>query len=244
MSTNTSTNIDNNQQLPINKEIVTKILNIISYGLVKGLGNPEPGKMCIEAAVCFAYGLPHNDNPPCVGSEVKKFKIGLNDCNWSSDLARANGMKKLAIAQLGSNTIDQKKFFELVKIKEIQQIIPFLRKNLKEEYVKFENNELNEEYKKVMTFEDCKNLAAKLAKHYNYNNYNNNYYYNYNNYNFYNYNYYYNYKNNYNYYYNYNNYYNYNSSFDNFLNLNAKIALEALQELKSPGCEYLYLCDQ
>jgi hypothetical protein len=47
--------------------------------------------MCVEAAVCYALGLPHSDNPPCVGYAVRQYKIRLNDSNWSSNEARAKG---------------------------------------------------------------------------------------------------------------------------------------------------------
>lgn len=33
------------------KEHAVKILDLLSHGLVKGLGEPIPGKMCVEAAV-------------------------------------------------------------------------------------------------------------------------------------------------------------------------------------------------
>jgi hypothetical protein len=68
----------------------------------------------------------HNDKPSCVGSAVRDFKIGLNDSDWSSDQARAKGLRKLAIAQLGSDQIDQQKFTELLLLKTIQQLAPLL----------------------------------------------------------------------------------------------------------------------
>ena len=40
-----------------------RIVELLSHGLVAGLGKPEPGKMCVEAAVCFALGLPHGGQP-------------------------------------------------------------------------------------------------------------------------------------------------------------------------------------
>ena len=43
-----------------------KIADLLQHGLVKGVGTPEPGKMCIEALVCYALGLPHGDDPGCV----------------------------------------------------------------------------------------------------------------------------------------------------------------------------------
>ncbi len=98
----------------INETLVNNILDLLKYGLVKGLGVQEPGKMCVEAVVCAAMNLPHSDNPPCVGSAVRAFKIHLNDSNWNSNAARAVGMKRLAIAQLGSKEIDQVEFVKLL----------------------------------------------------------------------------------------------------------------------------------
>lgn len=79
-----------------------KLLEVVDKGLTNGLGLPEPGKMCVEAAVCYALGLPHDDNPPCVAAAVRSFKISLNDSNWPSKKARARGLRRLAVAQLGS----------------------------------------------------------------------------------------------------------------------------------------------
>ncbi len=75
--------------MTINKELAEKVLSTVDAGLCSGVGVPEPGKMCIEAAVNFAMGLPHGDEPHCVGKAVRRFKIELNDANWSSNEARA-----------------------------------------------------------------------------------------------------------------------------------------------------------
>lgn len=80
--------------------------------------------MCIEAAVCFALGLPHGDNSPCVGKAVRRFKIRLNDASWPTNADRTTGMRKLAIAQLGSDEIDQQKFAEIVALRTTQVIVP------------------------------------------------------------------------------------------------------------------------
>jgi hypothetical protein len=112
------------------EEQCSKILQVVDHGLIKGLGIPEPGKMCIEAAVSFALGLPHTDNLNCVGSDVRRFKISLNDSHWSSDKNRAKGLRKLAIAQLGSNSIDQIKFSHFVIIETIKQILPIILDNI------------------------------------------------------------------------------------------------------------------
>jgi hypothetical protein len=106
------------------REHAAKIIELLQHGLVEGVGKPEPGKMCVEAAVCYALGEPHGDTPTCVGSAVRAFKIRLNDAKWPSNQARAEGLREIAIAQLGSNEIDQREFARRVTLKVIQQIIP------------------------------------------------------------------------------------------------------------------------
>ena len=96
------------------KELAAKVLEVVDCGLSGGLGEPKPGMMCVEAAVCYAMGLPHGDEPTCVGKAVRAAKIGLNDAKWSSNSARANGMRRVAIAQLGSDKIDQVRFTALI----------------------------------------------------------------------------------------------------------------------------------
>jgi hypothetical protein len=80
--------------------------------------------MCIEAAVCYALGLPHGDNPQCVANAVQWYKIVINDSAWSSKAARARGMRRVAIAQLGSDQIDERRFAEIVARLTIQRILP------------------------------------------------------------------------------------------------------------------------
>src|ERR1700721_260365 len=85
----------------ITTEVIQKFDAILERGLCKGVGERD-GQMCIEAAVCAAMDLPHGDEPTCVEPAVRKFKIGLNDSNWSSPAARAAGLRDLGIAQIGS----------------------------------------------------------------------------------------------------------------------------------------------
>lgn len=105
---------------------VIKLLKTVDEGLCSGVGEPQPGQMCVEAAVCYALDLPHGDEPNCVGWAVRKAMISINDGKWSSDEARAKGLRKLAVAQLGSDTIDQRRFSELYALKAIQQLSPLL----------------------------------------------------------------------------------------------------------------------
>jgi hypothetical protein len=43
-----------------------KLVEIVNAGLVSGLGEPRPGSLCVEAAVCLALGEAHSDTPSCV----------------------------------------------------------------------------------------------------------------------------------------------------------------------------------
>lgn len=90
------------KRIEINAKLANKVLDVVGAGLVSGVGVPVPGKMCVEAAVCYALGLPHGDDPPCVHDDIVGFKISLNDLNWSTSEARARGLRRIAIAQLGT----------------------------------------------------------------------------------------------------------------------------------------------
>ena len=95
----------------ITRKNAKKVLEVVDAGLVSGLGIPKPGYMCVEAAVNYALGLPHGDNPDCVAPSLRSLKIRLNDSSWSSPAARAKGLRRLAIAQLGSaGALDEKEF--------------------------------------------------------------------------------------------------------------------------------------
>src|SRR5208337_5228881 len=100
-----------NKQSKITEVIARKVLETVDAGLVGGVGVPVPGQMCVEAAVCYALGLPHGDDPGCVAPALRALKIRLNDASWSSNQARARGMRRLAVAQLGStDVLDETEF--------------------------------------------------------------------------------------------------------------------------------------
>ncbi len=112
-------------QLVIDREVVRKVVETVDAGLVSGVGKPIPGQMCVEAAVCFALGLPHGDNPECVAPTLRTLKIRLNDSAWSSDQARAKGLRKLAVLQLGTrDVLDEKEFMARVVEMTIRKIVP------------------------------------------------------------------------------------------------------------------------
>lgn len=111
--------------IEITREIAAKVLTTVDAGLVKGVGDPVPGKMCVEAAVCYAMGLPHGDNPDCVSPVLRSLKIRLNDSAWSSNEARGKGLRRLALVQLGSaGALDEKQFLERVVEMTISKIVP------------------------------------------------------------------------------------------------------------------------
>jgi hypothetical protein len=92
-----------------------RILATVDAGLSHGLGAPHPGHMCVEAAVCFALDLPHSDDPKCVAQSLRKLKIALNDLAWPSPAERAKALRRLAIAQLGTNKdLDELEFTKRV----------------------------------------------------------------------------------------------------------------------------------
>src|ERR1700678_467866 len=109
----------------ITSEIAAKVLATVDAGLCSGVGVPELGKMSVEAAVCYALGLPHGDEPSCVSRALRSFKIKLNDAKWSSNTARAKGLRRLALVQLGSaGHLDDHKFAKRVAKLAIQKAVP------------------------------------------------------------------------------------------------------------------------
>jgi len=111
--------------MEITKEIAIKVRDTVDAGLVRGKGRPIPGQMCVEAAVCFAMGLPHSDEPSCVSPAKRALKICLNDSDWSSNSARAKGMRRLALVQLGSaGAVDDNDFARRIAEMTIRKIVP------------------------------------------------------------------------------------------------------------------------
>ena len=109
----------------IDIEIARKVLAVVDAGLVHGVGKPILGQMCVEAAVCYALGLPHGDDPACVSRALRSLKIRLNDSKWSSNEVRAKGLRRLALAQLGSRDhLDDKEFVKRVAALAIRVSVP------------------------------------------------------------------------------------------------------------------------
>lgn len=110
--------------------LIPKFDAILQRGLCAGVGDRD-GQMCIEAAICAALDLPHGDNPSCVVSSVRTFKIRLNDAKWSSPEARAKGLRALGIAQIGSKGIVKDgNFIKRISEQTIRILIPRLFREL------------------------------------------------------------------------------------------------------------------
>ncbi len=153
------------QPITVRRSHVVKLVELLSHGLVAGLGEQKPGKMCVEAAVCCALGLPHGDNPPCVGESIRNFKIGLNDSSWSSNQTRAKGMARLAIAQLGSDELNQREFSRLLALRVTQKLLPDAlidySQYCKPEYVE-KHKEIANDCANARTNEDVKDSLDRL----------------------------------------------------------------------------------
>jgi hypothetical protein len=146
--------------MEITQKIAQNVLDTVNAGLVHGLGKAIPGQMCVEAAVCFAMGLPHSDNPPCVSPALRRLKIVLNDSYWSSKSARANGLRELALLQLGTaGVLDEVEFAKRVILLVINKYLPpMLRKiNLNQEA------DVCEKAKNLDTARDAAHAACRAA---------------------------------------------------------------------------------
>src|SRR5690349_11271401 len=87
----------------VNDMIARRVIHIVSAGLSDGIGNDTIGHMCVEAAVCYAYGLGRDDAPPCVHPYLRSFKIAMNDAPvWNDAKDRAEALKRIALMQLGT----------------------------------------------------------------------------------------------------------------------------------------------
>jgi len=103
--------------------VVPKFDAILSRGLCAGVGI-RTGSMCIEAAICAALDEPHGDRPSCVHSTLRDYKIRLNDAQWSSPTARATGLRRLGILQLGTaEGFDSVRFAELLSIRTVRDLL-------------------------------------------------------------------------------------------------------------------------
>jgi hypothetical protein len=93
--------------MKITKKHAEKVATLLSCGVIHGdVGARAPGQMCVEAVISAAFGEPEiNDRPKCSHRGLARLKVWLNDLgSYRDDLDRANNLRHLAIAQLGTST--------------------------------------------------------------------------------------------------------------------------------------------
>jgi len=140
--------------MTITKEQVKKLDSIISKGLCSGL--QDNGFVCIAAAIALAVDGVLTDESSCVSLAVRNFSINLNDKDWKSPESRAQGLKNLGIAQLGSKGIvNDIVFIEKLSTKIIQILIVDLFRKLNPNQF----TDLVELCEKVPTYINCRKLA-------------------------------------------------------------------------------------
>lgn len=101
----------------ITSKIITKLLKLIDAGIQDGAGNMTgPGTFCVEQAISEAMDEHDNsDSPDCVHHIVRSLSISFNDSNlWNDNKDRAKGLRRFAVAQLGSTKINGGDFSRIV----------------------------------------------------------------------------------------------------------------------------------
>lgn len=92
--------------IKVDLNLAKAVNNLVGQGLTSGVGSPKPGAMCVEAAVCYAIGQQHGDQPICVDPDLISAKITLNDTftgpKKGAKKERGRVLRRVAIAQLGT----------------------------------------------------------------------------------------------------------------------------------------------
>lgn len=100
----------------ITREKVEELIDILDQGLCTGVGSGQPGDFCVEHAIFHVFNPEGRDQksdmPNCVHPLIRDLSIKLNDMSWPSTHDRGQGLKRLAIAQLGTRNLqfDWRKF--------------------------------------------------------------------------------------------------------------------------------------
>lgn len=96
----------------ITKGMVQALLDYCKKGFCHGAGEISDGQFCVQQAVNMATTLGEEigDDPDCVHKKFCGLGIALNDLEfWSSDKARAKGLQRLAVAEMGTEEWDGEK---------------------------------------------------------------------------------------------------------------------------------------
>jgi len=119
----------------ITEQHAKKLLELMNPGLCSGAGDGTPGNMCVEQAISLSFGEPLSYQPTCVQNDIRMTSITINDMNvWPSDQIRSKTMRRLAIAQLGSEGVVDEWAWE-AKSQPIWDEYETQRKPILDEYV-------------------------------------------------------------------------------------------------------------
>ncbi|MCC7531170.1 MAG: hypothetical protein IT342_21870 [Candidatus Melainabacteria bacterium] len=111
--------------MKITEQIALQVLAVVDQGLYAGPGHELPGQMGLEAAICFALGERKSDQPSCVTPALSRFCLDFSRGHWSSSAARAQGLRRLAIAQLGTaNSLDEVLFEQHLTAATVRRLLP------------------------------------------------------------------------------------------------------------------------
>lgn len=103
---------------------INNLLKLFESGLVNGAGH-DVNHFCVQQAVHRVLDndlddAQKSDRPPtwCVREDIRTFGIHLNDeKGWRDEKARAEGLKRFAIAELGSSEVWPSKFYEKLAVR-------------------------------------------------------------------------------------------------------------------------------
>jgi len=96
--------------MKITEAIINKLKEIIDGGLCHGPGTMlGKGTFCVQQAVTAATKEGHDDRPECVNSTVRALGIQMNDKlgHNTLKLARSRILRRFAVAELGSDTLNE-----------------------------------------------------------------------------------------------------------------------------------------
>ena len=111
--------------MEITTENIERLRGFLNAGLRSGIGS-KGNHVCVMAAIqkSFWPDADLSDRPSCVGYALREYGIAINDQSWSSDAARAAGMRDFAIAAIGSDSLDQVAFLKRMSELTVREIVP------------------------------------------------------------------------------------------------------------------------
>lgn len=104
----------------VTKDVVLKLLGLIDSGLLGTAGSKEDNTFCVQQAVSLATGMPSQSDQPshCVMPWIINLGISLNDAHgWDSEESRSAGLREFAVAELGSASLRESTFREMLRKK-------------------------------------------------------------------------------------------------------------------------------